>query len=107
MKLDNPPFEVMPDKIVIGGWRIQETTEARQKLGLEGFPDIMQARVLGLDFPTYIKFCANYNGIAKTTKHGAQSPVIRFPDKVLADSLCLLLNKRWSELEARMEDVND
>ena len=52
-----------------------------------------------MSYPAYINFCEkNYGGHVNKSKHGWVSPVIRFENETLANSLCLLLNKRWGEL---------
>lgn len=96
------PFYVCKDEFAPGKFRIKESVIAEKKLdpnGDLGFMDVAQARVLGLDYPVYMKFCEkNYGGRANESKHGWTSPVIRFENETLANSLCLLLNKRWGEL---------
>ena len=85
----NEPFYVCKDEFASGKFRIKESIVVEKKLdpnGELGFMDIAQARILGLD------------GRANQSKHGWISPVIRFENETLANSLCLLLNKRWGEL---------
>lgn len=91
-------FYVAPDEFAINCYRICESEDIKKVIGQNGFTNICQARILGLNYPDYIKFCEkNYGGYASKSKNGFISPVIRFNNKTLAESLCLLLNKRWSE----------
>lgn len=95
-------FYVCKDEFAHGKFRIKESVIAQNKIdkdGEGGFYDIAQARVLGLSFPEYIKFCnKNYAGKVNHSLHGWVSPVIRFENETLAKSLCLLLNQRWVKL---------
>ena len=91
-------FYVAPDEFAINCYRICESEDVKKVIGQNGFTNICQARILGLNYPDYIKFCEkNYGGYASKSKNGFISPVIRFNNKILAESLCLLLNKRWGE----------
>lgn len=102
---EDTPFYVEEDNFAPGKYRIKQNRKVECKLAEgvgPGFYDICQARILGLDYPNYISFCErNYDGAANQVKSAAGeyiSPVIRFNNKTLAESLCLLLNKRWKEL---------
>lgn len=91
-------FYVAPDKFMVGAYRICESEDVKKVIGQNGFTGICQARILGLSYPDYIEFCKkNYGGSVNESKYGFVSPVIRFSNKTLAESLCLLLNKRWGE----------
>ena len=102
---EKEPFYVCPDDFASGKFRIKESVIAEKKLihGEEsGFTNIAQARILGMSYPAYINFCEkNYGGHVNKSEHGWVSPVIRFENETLANSLCLLLNKRWGELFER------
>ena len=99
---EKEPFFVTDDEFAPGCYRIKQNHKVECMLAQgvgPGFYDICQARILGLPYDQYITFCAqNYGGRANKTKNGFISPVIRFGDKALAESLCLLLNKRWKEI---------
>ena len=71
------PFYVCKDEFASGKFRIKESVIAEKKLDPNGDLGFMD--------------------VAKS-KCGWVSPVIRFENETLANSLCLLLNKRWGEL---------
>ena len=99
---EDEPFYVSEDEFASGKFRIHQNKKVECKLAEgcgPGFYDMCQARILGLPYDKYIKFCElNYDGHANLTKGGFISPVIRFNNETLALSLCMLLNKRWKEL---------
>ena len=65
-----------------------------------GFYNIFQARILELPYDKYVIFCEkNYDGFVNKLNGVKFSTKIRFRNKTLAESLCLLLNKRWEELQ--------
>lgn len=98
MKSNKIYFYVAPDSFTADTYRICESEDVKKVIGQNGFTDICQARILGLSYPDYIEFCKkNYGGNVNESKYGFISPVIRFSNKALAESLCLLLNKRWGE----------
>lgn len=99
---ESEPFYVCEDDFAPGKFRIHQNHKVECKLAEgsgPGFYDICQARILGLSYDKYIRFCEqNYDGHVNISKYGFTSPVIRFENETLALSLCMLLNKRWKEL---------
>ena len=96
-------FYVKEDEFFSGNYVIEQNRKMECMLAEKcgpGFYNICQARILGLSYDKYVKFCEkNYDGFVNKLNGIKFSPKIRFRNKTLAESLCLLLNKRWEELQ--------
>lgn len=87
-----------------GNWQIQMSEipfldEGRTK----GSYNVLSARLLGLSYPDYLKYCrAQHGGIIKKSKG---YPYCVFKEKANCSRVCGLLNTEWRKVERFLKGV--
>lgn len=88
-----------------------ETPDGTYKVGMDEVPftarrgswNILQARVLGITYPQYLKYCMSYGGQLRG-RTGYSYCV--FKDKGICNMICKKLNEEWSKFNITIEKEN-